>query len=90
MIKDKKGSVWAWFVITFAVFTIAIVYMIMSKPVIEIQKATNETLDDPDYAGTYNKVIVVWKYWPLVFLIGLIMMGIMISLKKEPYTGYDL
>lgn len=86
---NKKASVWGWFMITVAVFVIAILYMILTKPIIEIQKATNETLADPDYADSYNKVIVVWKYWPIVMLIGLIILGIMMSLKKEPYTGYE-
>jgi hypothetical protein len=85
---DKRGSVWAWFVVTISVFIIAIVYMIMTKPIIEIQKVTNETLNDSDYASTYNRVITVWKYWPIVMLLGLILVGVMYSIKKEPYTGY--
>lgn len=87
--KNKKASIWGWFMITVAVFVIAILYMILTKPVIEIQKATNDTLNDSDYATTYNQVITVWKYWPIVMLLGLIILGIMMSLKKEPYTGYE-
>ena len=89
LLNSKKGSIWAWFMITFAVFSIAILYMILTKPIIEIQQATNDTLNDTDYAQTYNRVIVVWKYWPIVMLLGLIILGIMMSLKKEPYTGYE-
>lgn len=87
--KNKKASVWAWFMITIAVFVIAILYMILTKPIIAIQSATSDVLNDTDYASSYNRVITVWKYWPIVMLLGLIILGIITSLKKEPYTGYE-
>jgi heme/copper-type cytochrome/quinol oxidase subunit 2 len=87
--NNKKGSIFAWFMVTVAVFTIAIFYMILTQPIIAIQAATNETLNDPNYASSYNKAIVVWKYWPIVMLLGLIIVGIIYSLKREPYTGYE-
>lgn len=89
--KDsKKGSVFAWFTITVSVFAIALIYLLMTQPIIEIQGATwDEVQNDTDYATTYNTVVLVWKYWPIVMLLGLIIIGIVISLKREPYTGYE-
>lgn len=86
---NKKGSVFAWVTITVSIFIVAILYMILTQPVIEIQKATNSTLNDSDYASTYNATIMVWKYWPLMMLLGLIIVGIIISIKREPYTGFQ-
>jgi len=87
--KCKRGSVFAWVTITVAVFIVGLLYMILTQPVIEIQKATNSTLNDEDYASTYNSVIMVWKYWPLIMLLGLIIVGIIISIRKEPYTNFQ-
>ena len=89
LVKCKRGSVFAWVTITVAVFIVGILYMILTQPVIEIQKATNSTLNDADYASTYNSVIMVWKYWPLIMLLGLIIVGIIISIRKEPYTNFQ-
>jgi hypothetical protein len=88
---NKKGSAFVWVMITFMIFGIAMIYMIMTQPIIKIQEATwDQVSDDPDYAQTYNTVVLVWKYWPLVMIVGLIIIGILLSLKQEPYTGYQL
>lgn len=86
---NKHGSVFAWVTVTAAVFAIAILYMILTQPVVSIQTATNGTLDDANYAQTYNTVILVWKYWPVILLVGLIIVGIIASLKQEPFTGFE-
>lgn len=88
MKMNKKGSAYVWVMITFLVFAIGIVYMIMTKPVIIIQNLTWQYVaNDGTYAQTYNNVVMVWKYWPIVALIGLIIAGILLSLKQEPYSG---
>lgn len=89
LIGNKKGSVFAWVMVTVAVFCVAIIYMVMTQPIIQIQQATNATLNDSNYASTYNTIILVWKYWPLILLLGLIIVGIIISIKREPYTGFQ-
>lgn len=89
MITGKKGSAFVWIMITVMVFVVAIVYMIFTQVVIKVQGATVSVLNDSDYAKSYNTTIMVWKYWPLIALIGLIIAGILLSLKQEPYSGYD-
>jgi len=86
---NKKASAFVWFTATILVFAIAIIYIIMTQVVIPIQQATNSTLDDPDYASTYNTVILVWKYWPIMLLVGIIIISVVVGIRREPYTGYE-
>lgn len=90
LLKDKRGSVFVWLLVTFGVFAIGMIYMLLTKPVAIVQQVTwDEVENQTDYAQTYNTVILMWKYWPILVLIGLIIFGIVASLKREPYTGYD-
>ena len=87
---NKKGSAFAWIMIMVMVFGIAIIYMVMTQPVRIIQDITWVNVqNDTDYAQTFNTVVLVWKYWPLIMLLGLIIVGIIMSLKREPYTGNE-
>lgn len=89
MVLNKKGSAFVWVTITIMVFAIALIYMVMTQPIIHIQSAVwDEVSNDTDYAQSFNTVVMVWKYWPIVMLLGLIIVGIIMSLKQEPYSGY--
>jgi len=91
VLDNKRGSAFTWVMITVMVFSIGLIYMVMTQPIIAIQSTTwSYVKNDTDYAQSYNTVVMVWKYWPIVVLIGLIIVGIMMSLKQEPYTGYNV
>ena len=85
--KNKRGSAFVWLIVMFSIFTIGLIYMIMSQPIRVVQDATNSTLNDPDYAQSYNTTIMAWKYSPILLIIGLMIWGIISSLKKEPFSG---
>lgn len=85
---NKKGSAFVWLIVMFSIFALGLVYMLLSQPIRVIQDATNETLNDPDYAQSYNTTILAWKYAPILIIIGLIIWGIISSLKREPFSGY--
>lgn len=90
IVEDKRGSAFAWVMITVMVFAIAMIYMVMTQPIRAIQNTVwSQVENDTDYAQTFNTVVLVWKYWPIIMLLGLIIVGIVLSLKREPYTGSD-
>ena len=86
---NKKGSAYAWFMATVSLFAIGLIYMIMTQPIIKIQQATWSQVEGSEYAQTYNTTVLVWKYWPVVLIIGIIIVAIFASIKREPYTGYE-
>ena len=89
-----KGSAYVWFVILALMFAVILVYNVFSETLSivspEVRTFINNT--NSSMAGnataTLDTVEVVWRYWPLFFILGLLIWGIVASQRQEPvYYG---
>jgi len=85
----KKGSMFAWVIITVLVFIVGFVWIMFSEilyegvfPAFDNLSTNNETSD------TYEQIKDVWAYWPLLLIFGLVVYGIAQALRREPYSQY--
>jgi len=94
----NKGVAVVWIVILIAIFVTIQLYNIFSLvlageggvfPTVKtFLNESNDTLA-PKALQTIGYMETVWMYWPLIFIFGLLLWGIVSAQKKEPLTyGY--
>lgn len=87
----KKGSAVAWFNILIGIFVIGLAYLIFSQVIYEYIRPTvvsgleslNTTAKDRAL-DTINLLDIVWSYWPLILIFGLLLYGIIQAQRREP------
>jgi len=96
---NKKGSAAVWLIFLVTLFTITMIYNFLSYPVSNIQvnvkgwindtvTSQNSTIGEKALS-TLNVIDIVWQYWPLLFIFGLIIWAFLASTRKEPiYEGF--
>jgi len=100
MKMGRKGSAFAWLVILIAIFAIGLVYMIFTNVfvgmLIPYTEAYLSTVTYPngtavnitDATATINLIKLVWNAWPLIAIIGLIVVGFVMAQRREPGQYY--
>ncbi len=81
-----------WIQILVALFVIGTVYIIFSwvlygSPGLYTM-VNASTINDTRAQSTLNILSITWQYWPLPFVVGLILWGIVSSQKREPDSYY--
>jgi len=88
--RKHKGMVYTWIVVLAAIFIVSCAWIIMSQMYVpNIFPEYGEQLDAfPETQTTYNTIVNVWNYWPLIFIFGLIAWAFARSQKRE-YDSYN-
>lgn len=87
-----KGSAYAWIVVLIMIFAGSFLWIIFSQVlVVNVFPDTIEMMEDANQTQSVEvaeNIQNVWDYWPLILIGGLIIYGVVSSLKKEPDTYY--
>lgn len=93
--KNKKGSAVAWAMILAGIFVITLFYLLFSQVIYgyiqpNVHKALTitNTTDTTQAVQAMAILEMVWKWWPIILVLGLIMVGFVLSQKKEPDEYY--
>lgn len=76
-----------WIYVILGVFVVGTVFIIMAKPFNEIEDKVYPSLD-PDYQPTALKAKSMFNNFPIFMILGLILMGIIASIKKGHDGGF--
>jgi len=89
--KKKKGSAFIWLVSLLAIFAIGTMYIIFAQPFGQIFTSVNESLSaipaskqQVDFQPTLSKIVTIWKFWPLLFIFGMILWAVFWSIRRSP------
>lgn len=88
MVKmNKKGDFFIWFFALVAIFTISVIYLIMSEPWQQIYDKFEPNLTT-EHKATAHKLQSVWKNWPILMILGVIITAVVMMNRKGPDVGY--
>jgi hypothetical protein len=94
---SRKGQAFVWLEILAAIFVVGLFYVVWSwvlygqvKALImpQINTLNSSTLNTTGMQSTINIIDIVWQYWPLIIIFGLILYGIVAAQKREPHEYY--
>lgn len=93
--KAKKGVMLVWITILVSIFVIMFLYLVFTdvyynlvKPM-SIDGINNITSNTSTGAiDTLNFIDVVWTYWPIIFIFGLLLYGFIAAQRREPNEAY--
>lgn len=85
--------VYVWVTILVGLFVVGMVYMLFSYVLYSDQVGlenivNSSTWNNTQAQNTLTNINMAWRMWPLVFIVGLIMWGIVSSQRREPDYGY--
>ena len=90
-----KGSAVVWAMILIGIFSVTLLYIIFSQVIyVNIQPNVHAALTSTNTTDTTQAVQsmaileMVWKWWPLILVFGLIFAGIVSSQRREPDEYY--
>ena len=90
-----KGSAVVWAYILIGLFTVTLLYIIFSQviyvnvqPTVFNHLTVTNTTDTTDAVATLNLIEDVWTWWPVIFILGLLLIGIIASQRREPDEYY--
>jgi len=91
-----KGTAIIWLNILAGIFFVALVYIIWSqviyvyiKPiVVPAIENMNGTYNTTSALNTIALIDIVWQYWPLILIFGLILYGFVAAQRREPDQYY--
>ncbi len=85
MRKTKKSQqITVWFFALIFLFIIALVYIIMTKPFITIRDMFVENFTGSDFESTFDKINTMWRVWPILVIMGVIIWAIVASGRQTP------
>ena len=87
-----KGSLYVWFVVLAVIFVTGLIWTLMSQVyLINFFPVTETLLTDhnlTDAQSTLSTIEMIWNYWPLILIIGMLLWAFVSVQKKEPDTYY--
>jgi hypothetical protein len=86
----NHGVAIIWVEILLAIGVVSMVYIIFSyiiystNGIANLVNTSSEVINNTRAQSTLNIINIVWQYWPLIFIVGLIMYGFVASQRREP------
>jgi len=92
-------AAYVWLVVLTLIFVVMLVYNVFTSPLSQVEISTkeyiNETLNQTNSTiaeraySTINLAAIVWQYWPLLLIFGLLLWAYVATQRREPlYEGY--
>lgn len=86
-LSDESGSAWAWLVVLVTIFTLIVVWGTLGPVVQEVHTFTNASVANTSTASNFLApmawMLNVWRWWPVLFLGGIILWAIAYSVYQE-------
>ena len=90
-----KGSALVWVMVLIGIFVVSLMYILFSSviythiaPTVYNELTVTNTTDTTQAIATYNLIELVWSWWPLILIVGLIMIGFVSAQRREPDEFY--
>lgn len=85
-----KGSAIKWLEILIAIFVISLFYLLFSQVIYQyvrpsvVAGLSAPGINNTSAATTLAIIDTVWQYWPLILIFGMILVGVVYSLRRDP------
>ena len=81
-----KGSVYVWLMALTGLFVVSLIWIIFSNVMFDhlFPLVSNATAANPDAQATIGYLQTAWSYWPVILLVGFILLMIVSAQRREP------
>jgi hypothetical protein len=86
--RKMKGSIMDWFAAMSGLAVIAILYMAFTPIIYNNLRPLMDGVTNVDALNTMNLFDKVWNAWPIVFIIGFIIMVLVAAQRSKGAQGY--
>ena len=84
---NKKGNAaMVWLVVLISIFVCGLVWIITDNPFTTIKNKLTPGMT-VEHQTTVNKIDTVWKNWPVVFILGMILWGVIATIRDRSATA---
>jgi len=96
MIPNRRGGAYAFLVILIAIFVVGLVYVIFTRVFMEVLIPVAEqsigaatypngtAVNNTDALNTISLIKTIWNYWPLIAILGFIVVGFIMAQRRDP------
>ena len=82
--KKSQGNLVVWIFALIFLFTVALVYIIMTKPFITIRDMFEPNFTGTEFEDTFNKINTFWIVWPILVIFGVFLWAILATMQQRP------
>jgi hypothetical protein len=93
--KGMKGVIYVWLSILITIFVLMFCYLVFTdvlynnvRPIVNTGVGNITTNYTPGAHDTLILLDVVWAYWPLILIFGLLIFGFIAAQRREPNEDY--
>ena len=84
---QKKAQAFIWLTVMVMIFGMALIYIMLDQPYQKINEQLGGNFTGTQYENTYKRMNTIWNMWLLIFLIGIIIWGILSSMRQRGEYG---
>lgn len=91
-INNRGGVIFDWIIVIMSIFIVIVLWTVTNNVIRDdLYNAADDILTDtaPSQKSNLNWLITAWDAFPVIFIIGLLMYGIIRSQRSEYDTGWD-
>ena len=85
--SNRKGIAFVWLGILFVIVAMGLIFLVLDQPLTKVRDMNGDKFTGTIYEPTYDKMNTVWDKWPVIFLLGVILFGVLTTLRKEQNGG---
>ena len=85
--SNRKGVAFIWLGILFVIVAMGLLFLILDQPLNKIRELNEDNFTGTIYEPTFDKIYTVWDKWPVLFLLGVMLFGILSTLRKDQHGG---
>jgi H+/Cl- antiporter ClcA len=82
-LKYRKAQAFTWLGIMALICIMGLFYIILDQPFQKITEITEGNFTGGRYEPAYDKIQTIWDYWLIAFLLGAILFGILVAMRKR-------
>ncbi|HLD78167.1 MAG TPA: hypothetical protein VJB16_04005 [archaeon] len=87
--RGRKGVAFVWLTALVIIFTIGLIYTTMTEPYETVWNYTHDRINDTAYEATFTQLRTLWRYWPILTTVGIMLWAVLSSMRRDPNEYYQ-
>ncbi len=81
--KRGQAQLAVWLFALLFLFLISLVYLIMTKPYIQIRDMFEPNFTGSEFESTFNKIDTYWKVWPVLLITSIVIWAVVMTMRTS-------
>lgn len=84
---NNKAQAFIWLTVMVAIFGMGLIYIIVNEAYDSVDGILGGNFTGSQYADTHTQINTIWDIWLIIFLIGVIIWGVLSSMRRKDIYG---